>query len=731
MEERKCLNTTGKKGCTATPVQPEREQCSGVVSTLAKNQAQTAGLGNSTNTVKYRNQDFEALRSKCLSRGEQFCDPIFPAAPESLGYKELGPNSPKTRGVQWKRPSELCSDPKFIISGATRTDICQGALGDCWLMAAIASLTLDQKILARVIHPEQSFAKDYAGIFHFQLWQYGQWVDVVIDDKLPTRDGRLLFVHSADRNEFWSALLEKAYAKVNGSYEALSGGWASEGFEDFTGGVAESYELSKAPSNLFNIIKQALSRGSLLCTTIYGSRNEMEAVTKEKLVKTHVYSVTGAVEVNVGGSKVQLVRLRNPWGQTEWNGAWSDNSKEWDQVLPQEKAKLNYSAEDGEFWMAYSDFKVRYSKLEICNLTPDASNSNRVSKWALQQFEGSWKVGSTAGGCINNTDTFWINPQYKITLLEEDDDPVDNEKACSFLVALMQKDRRRYRKQGQELYAIGFSIYKVPVELRGSPSVRLQKDFFLRHSSCARSEAFAHYREVSARLRLPPGDYLIVPSTFKPSKEADFVLRVFTEKQSKTQELGNDVSFTLSEESDITERDIDPSFKTLFASLSGEDKEISAEELRGFLNTHIVPRLGDLKTDGFSLEACKSIVELLDTDGSERLGLVEFQILWNKLKKWMESFCKFDLDKSGTMNSYEIRLALESAGYELNNKLNQLLVARYADKGVIDFDNFISCLVKLETVLRAFKKLDKDGTGFAKLNISEVIYLLMHLHKTA
>ncbi|XP_059861051.1 calpain-3 isoform X4 [Delphinus delphis] len=675
--------------------------------------------------IGVKEKTFEQLHKKCLEKKVLYVDPDFPPDETSLFYSQKFP-------IQfiWKRPPEICENPRFIIGGANRTDICQGDLGDCWFLAAIACLTLNKRLLFRVIPHDQSFTENYAGIFHFQFWRYGDWVDVVIDDCLPTYNNELVFTKSNHHNEFWSALLEKAYAKLHGSYEALKGGNTTEAMEDFTGGVTEFFEIKDAPRDMYKIMKKAIERGSLMgCSIDTIVPVQYETRMACGLVKGHAYSVTGLEEALYKGEKVKLVRLRNPWGQVEWNGSWSDSWKNWSFVDKNEKARLQHQVtEDGEFWMSYDDFIYHFTKLEICNLTADALESDKLQTWTVSVNEGRWVRGCSAGGCRNFPDTFWTNPQYRLKLLEEDDDPDESEVICSFLVALMQKNRRKDRKLGANLFTIGFAIYEVPKEMHGNKQ-HLQKDFFLYNASKARSKTYINMREVSERFRLPPSEYVIVPSTYEPHQEGEFILRVFSEKRNLSEEVENTISVdrpVVKPSSADQESEEQQQFGNIFRQIAGDDMEICADELKNILNS-VVNKHKDLKTQGFTLESCRSMIALMDTDGSGRLNLQEFHHLWKKIKAWQKIFKHYDTDQSGIINSYEMRNAVNDAGFHLNNQLYDIITMRYADRSMnIDLDSFICCLLRLEGMFRAFNAFDKDGDGIIKLNVLEWLQLTMY-----
>ncbi|XP_047999752.1 calpain-A isoform X2 [Leguminivora glycinivorella] len=534
-------------------------------------------------------QDFKEIRSRCLSEGRLFEDPEFPAIDRSLYYKER-----LDRPITWLRPSEICDDPQLFVEGYSRFDVQQGELGDCWLLAAVANLTLHRKLFFQVVPDDQSFDEEYAGVFHFRFWQYGRWVDVVIDDRLPTYRGKLVFLHSSETNEFWSALLEKAYAKLHGSYEALKGGSTCEAMEDFTGGVTEMYEMTELPPNFYTILLKAYERNSLMGCSIEPDPHILEAETPQGLIRGHAYSITRVkyVDIETPGrqGKIPLLRMRNPWGnEAEWNGPWSDKSPEWRYIPESEKQELGLTFDDdGEFWMSFKDFCTHFSRVEICNLNPDSMDPEEcpegcTKKWEMSVFEGEWVRGVTAGGCRNYLESFWRNPQYTVTLTDVDEDDDDNK--CTIIVALMQKNRRSQRHQGLECLTIGFAVYRLPDY--GHVPKPLDINFFKYNASVGRSQAFINLREVSARFKLPPGTYVIVPSTFEPDEEGEFLVRVFSEKSNNMAENDEDVGMG---EVDDRVKEIAPNpeptdpIREFFNRLAGADGEVDWQELKEILD---------------------------------------------------------------------------------------------------------------------------------------------------
>uniref|UniRef100_A0A8C7ZYF5 Calpain, small subunit 1 a n=1 Tax=Oryzias sinensis TaxID=183150 RepID=A0A8C7ZYF5_9TELE len=168
------------------------------------------------------------------------------------------------------------------------------------------------------------------------------------------------------------------------------------------------------------------------------------------------------------------------------------------------------------------------------------------------------------------------------------------------------------------------------------------------------------------------------------------------------------------------ESEEDKQFRRVFKQLAGDDMEVSPPELMNILNK-IISKHGDLKTDGFSIESCRSMVAVMDSDSTGKLGFEEFKYLWNNIKKWQAVYKTFDSDHSGLISADELPRAFTAAGFPLNDQLFQMIIRRYSDEnGNMDFDNYIGCLVRLDAMCRAFKTLDKDNNGTIKVNIKEV-----------
>ncbi|XP_020783915.2 calpain-1 catalytic subunit-like [Boleophthalmus pectinirostris] len=476
---------------------------------------------------KFDNQDYQQLKQSCLSKRMRYIDDKFPPDTRSIGDGIL--KSSDMNKVVWVRPHKIVPNPSFVVDGITRFDFGQGIVGNCWFLASIGAVTLQEPILAQIIPKDQTFDEDYCGLFHFRFWRFGRWVDVVIDDKLPTIKGRLIFVHSKDPEEFWPALLEKAYAKVCGSYSDMNAGTPVEALVDFTGGVHVCVELSSPPPNLWELMSHARQSQSLMACAIPPGATSENTVLPNGLVNGHAYAVTGVKEIKIRGQLVKLVRLWNPWGKGEWKGDWSDKSRFWQMVSPQDRATCLDVIDDGEFWMTLEDFCKFYSDLNICCLCPDFLDGSSTCHWKTSFYEGRWVAGSTAGGCLNNSDSFWKNPQYRVKIDKLLDKCAVNQGENNMLVSLMQKPNKRNRRQVKNLY-IGFSIFAVP----DAGVEKFPASFFITNRPVAQTNKYVNAREVMKLVMLMPGEYLIVPSTYKPDETASFLLTIVSKAETHT-----------------------------------------------------------------------------------------------------------------------------------------------------------------------------------------------------
>ncbi|KAL9171449.1 hypothetical protein ABFS82_04G209000 [Erythranthe guttata] len=124
----------------------------------------------------------------------------------------------------------------------------------------------------------------------------------------------------------------------------------------------------------------------------------------------------------------------------------------------------------------------------------------------------------------------------------------------------------------------------------------------------------------------------------------------------------------------------------------------------------------------FSRPTLRLLVFLFRNSGesSYRIGPKEFADVWNCLGQWRAMFDRFDRDRSGNIDSAELRDALYSLGYALPPSVLQVLLSRYEDgtgrRVDLNFDSFVECGMIVKGLTEKFKEKDPRYTGSATLS---------------
>ena len=245
------------------------------------------------------------------------------------------------RGDEWYSPGAIhrvdwiFDNPQFTIDGYSSSDIRQGANGDCWWLAAVATIAHRRDIMDKIC-----VARDEeCGVYGFVFYRDGEWISTVIDDNLyltsadfveangdvydpqgkkarkyrmseQTGSDALYFSKCADQNETWLPLLEKAYAKIHGDMEAISGGWSGEAVEDLCGGVTTTV-ATKRVLRKDKLWRELASSDGEFVFALSAIGTSFYTQTQSGLFMGHAYSILKATEeVGEDGKKVRLVQIR-------------------------------------------------------------------------------------------------------------------------------------------------------------------------------------------------------------------------------------------------------------------------------------------------------------------------------------------------------------------------------------------------------------------------------------
>lgn len=238
------------------------------------------------------------------------------------------------------------------------------------------------------------------GVYSIRLCVTGIWREVIVDDFFPCYPGAGPIFTQNHGQQTWVLLVEKSLAKLAGGYDSLISGQAHHALADLTGCPVVAHQLEHAEAapllandaaELWKLMLADAQQDLSMCAGTVGKENATDAINallkSVGLIAGHAYTLLNCMQVPMDCSTSQgtrLLELRNPWGNGEWKGSWSDSSPLWTSEL-KARLKPNLSDDDGIFYMEMSDFLRYFASVATCFI-----RAPNAREWATKRFEAKW-----------------------------------------------------------------------------------------------------------------------------------------------------------------------------------------------------------------------------------------------------------------------------------------------------------------------------------------------------
>jgi hypothetical protein len=265
------------------------------------------------------------------------------------------------------------------------------------------------------------------GVFTARFYVEGEWVEVITDTRVPTIRNTSTGLYTpcygraATSNDCWITLLEKAYAKALGTYEAIPKVKIHDCLVHLTGGSVQLHTVndkyaqnSPAYREMWAKLKKALSSDTIVLAmpskeaggaAAPGADDGKEGEggvadlrtddieDNQGILPDRLYSVEAYREIGI----VELVMLRDPWGLVTYEGEWNETSTKWDDypdilesIYEDPNIRWRRETPRGYIWISYKEFMAFFKDIYFCKLFPD-------DKFDYYVARGEW-AGASAGG---------------------------------------------------------------------------------------------------------------------------------------------------------------------------------------------------------------------------------------------------------------------------------------------------------------------------------------------